>query len=314
MPNTSLLDDLYQAFLQIGEDPALILGPQTAHLVAHGHRVLSRQSVPGLTIEAEAGEEGVRARVRVAPRASIAQPVHLCFGLFERFGEQRVDLDLEMGEGSQANFWSHCLFTLPELARHAMDARIALRPRARMTYSEVHYHGPSGGIEVVPRARVAVGAGAAYRADFRLVQGRVGRLDIDYEVEVGEGASAELTSRVFARGTDEVRISERVHLNGVDARGLVKSRVAVEDQARARILGATYGKAAGARGHVDCLEIVRGQAVAAAVPEVEVSHPEAKVTHEAAIGSVDQRQLEALMARGLDPEAAVDLIILGMLG
>jgi Fe-S cluster assembly scaffold protein SufB len=90
--------------------------------------------------------------------------------------------------------------------------------------------------------------------------------------------------------------------------------VAVEDTARAHIVGATYGNAEGARGHVDCLEIVRGNARASAVPEVEVSHPQAKVTHEAAIGAVDQRQLEALMARGLDPEAAVDRIILGLLG
>jgi hypothetical protein len=47
---------------------------------------------------------------------------------------------------------------------------------------------------------------------------------------------------------------------------------------------------------------------------VRVSHPQAKVTREAAIGSVDQKQLDALMARGLTPEEAVDRIILGMLG
>jgi len=65
---------------------------------------------------------------------------------------------------------------------------------------------------------------------------------------------------------------------------------------------------------VDCLEIVRGNATASAVPEVRVTHPLAKVTHEAAIGSVDQQQFETLMARGLSPEDAVDRIILGMLG
>lgn len=43
-------------------------------------------------------------------------------------------------------------------------------------------------------------------------------------------------------------------------------------------------------------------------------HPQAKLTHVAAIGSVDQKQLETLMARGLGPEEAVDHIILGMLG
>jgi len=46
---------------------------------------------------------------------------------------------------------------------------------------------------------------------------------------------------------------------------------------------------------------------------VKVSHPQAKVTHEAAIGSVDHQQLETLMARGLSPDAAVDLIVSGIL-
>jgi hypothetical protein len=171
-----------------------------------------------------------------------------------------------------------------------------------------------GGIEVVPRATVTVGDRATYRADFSLVQGRVGRLDIDYEVVVGKDATAELTSKVYGRVTDDIRIVERVRLDGENARGLVKSRVAVADEAKAHIVGATFGNAAGARGHVDCLEIVRDQAVASAVPEVRVSHPQARVTHEAAIGTVDHQQLETLMGRGLDPQEAVDRIILGMLG
>jgi ABC-type uncharacterized transport system ATPase subunit len=118
----------------------------------------------------------------------------------------------------------------------------------------------------------------------------------------------------LTHAADRIDLCERVHLNGTGARGLVKSRVAVEDEARAHIVGAIYGNAAGVRGHVDCMEIVRGNAVASAVPEVKVTHPQAKVTHEAAIGAVDERQLEALMARGLAPEDAVDRIILGLLG
>jgi|GEM_PF-1926473 uncharacterized protein len=39
----------------------------------------------------------------------------------------------------------------------------------------------------------------------------------------------------------------------------------------------------------------------------------AKVTHGAAIGRVDQRQLETLMARGLSPKEAVDVIVRGIL-
>ncbi len=308
------LATLYDAFRSLGEDPGTILAPDTAHIVAYGHQLVSQQSVPGVRIEAHADEQGVHARVVVAAGWLVLQPVHLCFGLFERFGVQNVDLDLVMEAGAAATFWSHCLFMFPDMARHAMDARIVLEDGARLSYNEVHYHGLSGGIEVLPRARVQVGEGAHYRADFSLTQGRVGRLDVDYEVEVGRAATAELTSKIYGHAADAIDLRERVHLNGEDARGLVKTRVAVEDQARASVTGATYGNAAGARGHVDCLEIVRGEATASAVPEVKVSHPQAKVTHEAAIGSVDERQIEALMARGLDPDAAVERIILGMLG
>ena len=102
-------------------------------------------------------------------------------------------------------------------------------------------------------------------------------------------------------------------LNGENARGLIKARVAIEDDAIAEVRGITEGNAAGARGHVDCMEIVKDRAVAKAYPLVQVTHPLAKVTHEAAIGSVDKRQMETLMAHGLSPEEAVDVIVKGIL-
>ena len=50
-----------------------------------------------------------------------------------------------------------------------------------------------------------------------------------------------------------------------------------------------------------------------AIPIVSVTNPLAKVIHEAAIGSFDKRQLKTLMAHGLTPEEAVDVIVKGML-
>ena len=64
---------------------------------------------------------------------------------------------------------------------------------------------------------------------------------------------------------------------------------------------------------MDCKEIIQGNGKATAIPIVEVSNPHAHVTHEAAIGSVDNKQLETLMSRGLDEDDAVDLIIQGLL-
>ncbi|WPL18753.1 hypothetical protein Thiowin_03843 [Thiorhodovibrio winogradskyi] len=49
-----------------------------------------------------------------------------------------------------------------------------------------------------------------------------------------------------------------------------------------------------------------------AVPVVREAHPLAQVTQEAAIGSIDQTQLETLMAHGLTPDQAIDLVIGGL--
>ena len=71
--------------------------------------------------------------------------------------------------------------------------------------------------------------------------------------------------------------------------------------------------AAKSRGHVDCTVIIMENARAKAVPVVDVRHPEAQVTHEAAIGGVNRTQLETLMARGLDEEEATEMIVQGLL-
>ena len=89
--------------------------------------------------------------------------------------------------------------------------------------------------------------------------------------------------------------------------------MAVGDQADSSVNTTAEGNAPGVVGHMDCTEMVRGAAVAHNTPPVVVWDDQARVTHEAAVGSVGKRELETLMARGLTEEDAVDIIIRGML-
>jgi len=179
-------------------------------------------------------------------------------------------------------------------------------------YAE-HYHGLAGGMNVRPWLAVRLGDGARYFSDFSLTQGRVGRLRIDQHITAGDDAVAEIVARVFGRGADEIHIRDELVLAGRGSRGFIKTRIALSGEAHASVVGITRGQAEGARGHMDCLELVRDRATARAEPIVDVSHPLAKVTHEAAVGTVDQSQLETLMAHGLAPEEAIDVIVTGIL-
>lgn len=307
------LDLLKEAYSCAGGDASAFADAATAHLAADGHRILSSRPVAGLVVDARETPDGISANVTVQRGVRIERPVHLCFAVLGEEGIQAVDMQVTVEDGAAATFIAHCVFPKAVKVRHVMDAVITVGEGAEMRYAETHYHGPHGGVEVLPVARVTVGPRGRYITDFTLTTGRVGRLALDYAVTAGDDAVTELTARVFGHGKDDVRITDRVLLNGRNSRGMIRTRVAIEDDARAEVTGITEGNAAGARGHVDCMEIVKDRAVARAVPIVQVNDPAAKVTHEAAIGSVDKRQMETLMAHGLTPEQAVDMIVKGVL-
>lgn len=307
-------EELMTAFGVAGGDRTILDNQDIAHIVVVGRRIVSSRNIPGLEVTPEETENGISLKIRVRDGVHLKTPVHTCFGVVHREGDQRIEISVVLENNSSAHFIAHCLFPNAEHVRHIMDANVALGEGASMMYQERHYHGPYGGVEVIPKATVRIGSGGRYTSDFTLIDGRVGSLAVDYDVEAAENAVVELTAKVFGHGNDDIRIRERVVLDGQNARGIIKTRIAVENDALAEVTGITEGNAAGARGHVDCMEIIRDRAVAKAIPIVSVTHPQAKVTHEAAIGSVDKHQMETLMAHGLAPEEAVDVIVKGMLG
>jgi uncharacterized protein len=131
-----------------------------------------------------------------------------------------------------------------------------------MTYHEAHFHGSHGGIEVLPKAQVTVDEEGRFITSFSLVNGRVGRLVLDYEVAVGAGGVAELATKAYGSGDDQVQVNETIRLDGAGARGLTKTRIAVRDEATSEVLTTAEGNAPFTRGHMDCTEIVRDHAVA----------------------------------------------------
>jgi Fe-S cluster assembly scaffold protein SufB len=307
------LDDLLAVLTATDGDRLLLADRQIAHAVVDGKRILSVREIPGLQIHGRETAAGIAAEIVVAAGIRIDRPVHLCVGVLHAQGEQEIALEIRLEEAATAHLVAHCLFPEARRVRHRMQAQIAIGRGAQLRYAETHFHGPYGGIEVLPSATVRIGEDGYFRSDFTLTSGRVGRLDLDLTVEAAANAVAELTVRAFGHADDELKIREKVILQGENARGLIKTRIALDGAARAEVTGITEGHAAGARGHVDCLELVRDGATGCAIPIVRVTHPLAKVTHEAAIGSVDRQQLETLMAHGLSPEEAVDVIIKGML-
>jgi len=303
-----------KAYEASGGDPSALSDGRIAAMTVSHRKILRSNDAPGVRIEGEETPTGVKARITVDPGAVVGNPVHLCFGVLPEEGTQEIVSDFLVGEGASVRFLAHCVFPNAVTVRHVMDARIRVGKRASLEYSETHYHGEAGGVEALPTARITVEEGGSYRSLFKLVQGAVGKLRIDYEADIGKDALCELDARVLGRGNDAIRVKESLFLNGERSRGLAKSRIVATEHCVGEVVGEAVGNAPGARGHVDCVEIVKGEhARVSAVPRLLVTDDRAKLTHEAAIGSVDKKQVETLTARGLTEEEAVDVVVRGIL-
>ncbi len=308
MNKNKLIDALYES---IGE--ACVTESDVAHIEIHSNKVLGLHLVPGFEVEAEELSDGIRATVTVRKHQKIEKPVRICFGLLEETGIQKIYMNIRLEDYSRVAILSSCTFPNAVDVLHAMDAEIEIGKGAEYIYLERHVHGREGGVTVIPKAKVVLGEEARFRTDFELIKGRVGKIDIDYDAECNSHSILDMAARISGSGDDHIKIHEKANLKGEGAHGVLRTNIAVREEARAEIKNTLIASAPFARGHVDCKEIVQDRAIATAIPIVEVHHPKAHVTHEASIGSVDSKQLETLMSRGLSEDDATHLIIEGLL-
>ncbi len=295
-----------------GED--VFSDSEVAHVVLERDNVLGSHEVEGLEVNIKKREKGrVQVEIDVKSGKVIKNPVHMCFGVLPEKGLQVIDMEVNVGQGAEIEVMADCIFPNASEVKHIMEAEINLAENSKYTYRENHYHGEGGGVEVQAEAEIKAEPGSYFYSVFSLLKGRAGKISFDYQADLAEHSTLEMLARIRGNSEDEITIREAGVLRGAGARGILDSKIALQDKASGEILNELTACAPGAQGHVDCTEVIKDEATARAVPIVNVEHPEAKITHEAAIGSVDDAKLQSLMSRGLNEEEATEVIVQGML-
>ncbi len=311
---SSEFQQLAKAYELSGGDPANLTASDAAILLVSGNRVLLEHGIPGVIIKSQPIENGVKTKITVKKGVKLKSPIHLCFGVLPADGIQNIRAEFIIEDQASANFLAHCSFPNAAQVQHIMHGKVKIGKNAHAEYDETHYHGPDGGVDVLPVMKVFVEKGGSFVSTFKLIQGAAGKVDLEYKAYVEENGSVEMNTKLFGKKNDRIKVRESIYLDGQNAHGLAKSRIVVSEKAQAKVLGEVTGNGPHSRGHVDCMEIIRGQqAKAEAIPKLLVVDETAKLTHEAAIGSVDKKQVETLMSRGLTADEAANVIVMGLL-
>ena len=304
---------LIEAYKQSGGQAHHLMDKNVASLTVNFNKVVNVSELPGIHMFAEELPNGVKAKIVVDEGTTYDEPIHICFGMLPEEGLQEVISEFIIGKNANISAIAHCTFPNSIKVVHQMEAQVTVEEGASFEYREEHFHGVASGAIVKPKTIAHIKKNGRYVNAFKLVGGRVGQLDLEYFADLDDNAVVELETKASGRDDDKIKITEIFNLNGDGARGIAKSRVFVRDDSISEFIAEANGNAPNTRGHVDCTEIISGNAQASAIPRVTVKHESAKVTHEASIGKIDNDKLETLMARGLSEDEAIDIVIKGLL-
>lgn len=286
--------------------------PKGAYNIRKNGKLLAREVSANIEIETNAEGSGIVVRVKPG---TVNESVHIPVILSQADLFDVVKNEFIIGEGADVTIIAgcgiHCGSERPE--GHAGVHEFRIGTGAHMKYVEKHYaSGPGKGKRTLnPVTRVFLEKGA--RAEMELTQlsgvDEARRLN---EATLAAESSLLVTERVMTEGKQFAESRNTVILAGDDARAEVIARSVIKDDSR-QDFHATLEARARSFGHLECDAIVMGNGLSETVPALRSLHPEAELTHEAAIGKIANDQLMKLMSLGLDYDEAVARIINGFL-
>ncbi|NPA74473.1 MAG: hypothetical protein GXO25_00105 [Euryarchaeota archaeon] len=286
-------------------------GRGEATIFIHKNNVVRTVNAQGVKIEAESRDNEVHVNITVSEK--IDKVVHLCFAILREEGEQRIKAHIKMEDGTAARFLSHCVFPAAKKIRHDSEIHVEVGNGAHFNYEEEHIHSNTGEIVINSHVIARVGIKGSFELSFTAKKGRAGTINAITDVHLLTEARANIIARIAAKSDDAIALDENMQLAGCSSKGIIKTRVVLREHAKSVVRSEIVGEGTNSRGHIDCTEILMDHAEARAEPNVYVKNPRAKLTHEAAIGRIDDRQITTLMCRGLSEDEATDIIVEGIL-
>ncbi len=249
--------------------------------------------------------------IRSLEGAKVDHPVQACLYIAKERFSQNVHNLVIAEEDSDLHIITGCA-TAPHLVSglHVGVSEFYVKRGARLTFTMIHEWGED--VRVRPRTVARVDEGGVLVSNYISLRPVSSLQMFPVTRLVGRGAVARLNSVLVAARGSHLDVGSRVILEAPDTRAEIISRgICAGGEIIAR--GELIGKVAGVKAHLECKGLILQDGLMRAIPELSGHVPGVEMSHEAAVGKIDQQEIEYLMARGLDEESAISTIVRGFL-
>ncbi|MBU4126375.1 MAG: SufD family Fe-S cluster assembly protein [Proteobacteria bacterium] len=249
--------------------------------------------------------------IRSLPGVKTEHPIQACLYIAKDKFSQNVHNVVIAEEGSELHIITGCA-TAPHLVSglHVGVSEFYVKKGAKLIFTMIHDWGEK--VNVRPRTVTQVDEGGLIISNYISLK-PVGSLQMFPTTYLnGRGAVARFNSILVASKGSYLDVGSKVVLSAPDSRAEIISR-AITSGGTIIARGSLIGKVAGIKAHLECKGLILNDGLMHAIPELQAYVPNVEMSHEAAVGKIDQREIEYLMARGLDEDEAVSTIVRGFL-
>jgi Fe-S cluster assembly scaffold protein SufB len=241
----------------------------------------------------------------------VTDPIQSCLYIAKEGFSQNVHNIVIAEEDSELHIITGCA-TASHLMTglHVGISEFYVKKGAKLTFTMIHDWGEK--VNVRPRSVTHVEEGGILVSNYISLKS-VGSLQMYPTTYLeGKGAVARFNSILVANEGTHLDVGSRIVLGAPDCRAEIISR-GITSGGTIIARGELIGKLPGVKAHLECKGLILKDGLMHAIPELQGYVPGVEMSHEAAVGKIDQREIEYLMARGLDEEEAISTIVRGFL-
>jgi len=286
--------------------------PAGAYSLRVNGQMIGKQSSEHIEIVKKTDKPGIDIYIKAGTKN---ESVHIPVLLAETGLKELVYNDFHVGEGSDVTIVAGCGIHNGGSAdsEHSGIHTFYVGENARVKYIEKHYgEGDGNGKRTMnPTTKVFLEKGAHMEMETAQIKG-VDSTVRTTEGQLGDGASLVIHEKIMTHGAQRAETHFTVDLDGVDSSAHVVSRSVAKEHSSQLFVSRVNGNNR-CTGRTECDAIIMDGAAVGSAPEVLANHPEASLTHEAAIGRIAGEQLVKLMTLGLSEKEAEEQIIGGFL-
>ena len=251
--------------------------------------------------------------VRSLPGTKEVFPVQACMFISDEDIMQTAHNVIIAEENSELHLITGCA-TGEDVssAMHVGVSELYVKPGAKITFTMVHNWAEQ--VEVRPRTGIKVEENGTYLNNYILTS-PVNTLQ-SYPTAYCDGANSRAIFQSIQGGKKDsiIDVGSRAYLNAPGSRGEIISRAVSQDESQIFARGHLAGTVPEVKGHLECHGLVLSDdSMIYAVPELEASSANLEMSHEAAVGKIDEDEINYLTSRGITEEEAASMIVRGFL-